>query len=65
TLTTGAMIRLGKVYGNLMVDLQALSEKLVDRSARIMMAATGCTREEARPLIEEAGGSLKLAVVMG
>ncbi|UCC83182.1 MAG: N-acetylmuramic acid 6-phosphate etherase [Gemmatimonadota bacterium] len=64
TLTTGAMIRLGKVYGNLMVDLQAWSEKLIDRSARIMMAATGCSREEALPCIDEAGGSLKLAVVM-
>jgi N-acetylmuramic acid 6-phosphate etherase len=63
-LTTGAMIRLGKVYGNLMVDLQALSDKLIDRSARIMMTATGCTREEALPFIDEAGGSLKLAVVM-
>jgi N-acetylmuramic acid 6-phosphate etherase len=64
SLTTGAMIRLGKVYGNLMVDLQAWSEKLIDRSARIMMAATGCSREEALPCIDEAGGSLKLAVVM-
>jgi N-acetylmuramic acid 6-phosphate etherase len=64
TLTTGAMIRLGKVYGNLMVDLQAWSEKLIDRSARIMMAATGCSREEALPCIGAAGGSLKLAVVM-
>lgn len=64
TLTTGAMIRLGKVYGNLMVDLQAWSEKLTDRSARIMMVATGCTREEALPCIERAGGSLKLAIVM-
>jgi N-acetylmuramic acid 6-phosphate etherase len=64
TLTTGAMIRLGKVYGNLMVDLQAWSGKLIDRSARIMMAATGCSREEALPCIEDAGGSLKLAVVM-
>jgi len=64
TLTTGAMIRLGKVFGNLMVDLQAWSEKLIDRSARIMMAATGCTREQALPYIEEAGGSLKRAIVM-
>jgi N-acetylmuramic acid 6-phosphate etherase len=64
TLTTGAMIRLGKVYGNLMVDLQAWSDKLIDRSVRIMMAATGCSREEALPCIEDAGGSLKLAVVM-
>ncbi len=64
TLTTGAMIRLGKVYGNLMVDLQAMSDKLIDRSARIVMAATGCSREQALPLIEAAGGSVKLAVVM-
>ena len=64
TITTGAMIRLGKVYGNLMVDLQALSEKLVDRSRRIVMAATGCAREEAERAIEEAGGSVKLAIVM-
>ncbi|UCC74589.1 MAG: N-acetylmuramic acid 6-phosphate etherase [Gemmatimonadota bacterium] len=64
TLTTGAMIRLGKVYGNLMVDLQAWSEKLIDRSARIMVAATGCSHEEALPFIEKAGGSVKLAVVM-
>jgi N-acetylmuramic acid 6-phosphate etherase len=64
TLTTGAMIRLGKVYGNLMVDLQAWSDKLIDRSVRIMMAATGCSREEALPCVEDAGGSLKLAVVM-
>ncbi|MGD2215777.1 MAG: N-acetylmuramic acid 6-phosphate etherase [Gemmatimonadales bacterium] len=64
TLTTGAMIRLAKVYGNLMVDLQAWSDKLIDRSARIMMAATNCSREEALPCIERAGGSLKLAIVM-
>jgi N-acetylmuramic acid 6-phosphate etherase len=64
TITTGAMIRLGKVYGNLMVDLQAMSEKLADRSQRIVMAATGCSRGEARQRIEEAGGSVKLAVVM-
>jgi N-acetylmuramic acid 6-phosphate etherase len=64
TLTTGAMVRLGKVYENLMVDLQAMSEKLVDRSLRIVMAASGCSRDEALPLIERAGGSVKLAVVM-
>ncbi len=64
TLTTGAMIRLGKVYGNLMVDLQAMSDKLIDRSRRIMMAATGCSLEDALQRIEEAGGSVKLAIVM-
>ncbi len=64
TITTGAMIRLGKVYGNLMVDLRTLSRKLEDRSQRIVMAATGCSRDEARQRLEAAGGSAKLAVVM-
>ena len=63
-LTTGAMIRLGKVYGNLMVDLQAWSEKLVDRGQRILMETTGVDRDGARAAIEAAGGSVKLAIVM-
>jgi N-acetylmuramic acid 6-phosphate etherase len=63
-LTTGAMIRLGKVYGNLMVDLQAWSEKLVDRGQRILMETSGVDREGARVAIEAAGGSVKLAIVM-
>ncbi len=63
-LTTGAMIRLGKVYGNLMVDLQAWSEKLVDRGQRIVMETAGVDREAARQAIERAGGSVKLAIVM-
>jgi N-acetylmuramic acid 6-phosphate etherase len=64
-LTTGAMIRVGKVYGNLMVDLQAISEKLIDRSQRIVMAATGSAREDALSLLERAAGSVKQAIVMG
>lgn len=64
TITTGAMIRLGKVYGNLMVDLQAISEKLVDRSQRIVMAVSGRSREEALRLLRAAGGSVKVAIVM-
>jgi N-acetylmuramic acid 6-phosphate etherase len=63
-LTTGAMIRLGKVYGNLMVDLQAWSEKLVDRGQRILMETAGVDRDAARAAIEAAGGSVKLAIVM-
>jgi len=65
TITTGAMIRLGKVYGNLMVDLQTMSEKLVDRSQRIVMAITGGSREQAQGLLQRAGGSVKVAIVMG
>jgi N-acetylmuramic acid 6-phosphate etherase len=64
TITTGAMIRLGKVYGNLMVDLQALSEKLIDRSHRIVMAATGCGPDEAERIVQAADGSVKTAIVM-
>lgn len=64
TLSTGAMIRLGKVYGNLMVDLQAWSDKLVDRGERIVMETTGATREEARAVIAAAGGRVKAAIVM-
>jgi N-acetylmuramic acid 6-phosphate etherase len=63
-LTTGVMIRLGKVYGNLMVDLRAVSEKLADRSLRIVSAVTGAGREEARRLLVAAGGSAKTAIAM-
>jgi N-acetylmuramic acid 6-phosphate etherase len=64
TLTTGAMIRLGKTYGNLMVDLEAWSEKLVDRGERILMEVAGLSREAARAAIDAAGGSVKVAIVM-
>ncbi|HEY8105941.1 MAG TPA: N-acetylmuramic acid 6-phosphate etherase, partial [Gemmatimonadales bacterium] len=64
TLTTGAMIRLGKTYGNLMVDLKAWNEKLVDRSQRIVMETTGLERERARAVLAAAEGSVKTAIVM-
>jgi N-acetylmuramic acid 6-phosphate etherase len=64
TLTTGAMIRLGKVYGNLMVDLRAWNEKLIDRSQRIVMETTGLDRGAARKVIQAAEGSVKTAIVM-
>ncbi|PYP09406.1 MAG: N-acetylmuramic acid 6-phosphate etherase [Gemmatimonadetes bacterium] len=64
TLTTGAMIRLGKAYGNLMVDLVALSQKLHDRGERIVMEVCGVSREDARTAIAGAEGSVKLAIVM-
>ena len=64
TLTTGAMIRLGKIYGNLMVDLRAWNDKLVDRSQRILMETTGLARDETRAVLEAAGGSVKTAIVM-
>ena len=64
TLTTAAMVRLGKTYGNLMVDLQAVSEKLVDRSLRIVRAVCRVNEDEARRLIRDAGGSVKTALAM-
>src|SRR6266850_257751 len=64
TISTGAMIRLGKVYGNMMVDLMALSQKLKDRGERIVMECGGVDRARARAAIEDAGGSVKLAIVM-
>jgi N-acetylmuramic acid 6-phosphate etherase len=64
TLTTGAMIRLGKVYGNLMVDLRAWNDKLIDRSQRIVMETTGLDRGAARDVIQAAQGNVKTAIVM-
>jgi N-acetylmuramic acid 6-phosphate etherase len=63
-ITTGAMIRLGKTYGNLMVDLKATNNKLIDRSQRIVMEVCGVSRDEATALLERAGKSVKLAIVM-
>lgn len=64
TITTGAMIRLGKTYGNLMVDLRATNDKLVDRSRRIVMEVAGLDREAAQKVLHAAGGSVKTAIVM-
>jgi N-acetylmuramic acid 6-phosphate etherase len=58
------MIRLGKVYGNLMVDLRATNQKLRDRSERILMETLDLEREDARELLARAGGSVKTAMVM-
>jgi N-acetylmuramic acid 6-phosphate etherase len=64
TLSTGAMIRLGRAYGNLMVDLMAMSDKLRDRGERIVMECAGVDRGAARQAIDAAEGSVKLAIVM-
>ncbi len=63
-ITTGAMIRIGKTYGNLMVDLRATNVKLKDRSERILSAVCGMPRDEARALLSAAGGSVKTGIVM-
>ena len=62
-LTTGAMIRLGKVCGNLMVDVHATNDKLRDRAKRIVIAATGCTEEQAVAALKKFNGSAKAAVL--
>lgn len=63
-ITTGAMIRIGKTYGNLMVDLKATNAKLRDRSERIVAEVCGVTREAARTLLDAAGQRVKIAIVM-
>jgi N-acetylmuramic acid 6-phosphate etherase len=63
-LTTTTMVRLGKVYENMMVDLQLTNRKLVERSKRIVMMATGVEYARAASVLQEAGGHVKTALVM-
>ncbi|MBI3461734.1 MAG: N-acetylmuramic acid 6-phosphate etherase, partial [Planctomycetes bacterium] len=62
-LTTGAMVRIGKTYGNLMVDLKATNNKLRDRTRRIVKDLTGLDERDAQELLNRCGGELKTAVV--
>ena len=64
-LTTGAFIRLGYVYGNLMVNVQPKNAKLADRARRIVAQAAGVTCERAGELLDAAGNNVRLAIVMG
>lgn len=63
-ITTTAMIRLGKVYENMMIDLQLTNEKLKERAKRIVMTITGVSYEEAERVLAEANGNVKTALVM-
>ena len=63
-LSTGVMVRLGKVYGNRMVDVAASNSKLVDRSLRILRDLGGVERDDGLVLLDQAGGSVKLALLM-
>lgn len=65
TITTGAMVRMGKVYGNLMVDLQVTCAKLQDRGERILSGLLEVDRDVATRLLAEADGHVKTALVMG
>lgn len=62
-LSTGAMIKLGKTFGNLMVDVQPTNQKLRVRSVRIVSEATGLPEAEAKEALERAGGDVKVAIV--
>jgi N-acetylmuramic acid 6-phosphate etherase len=64
-LSTGAFIRMGYVYGNLMVNVQPKNSKLADRARRIVAQAAAVPYERARELLEAAGGSAPVAIVMG
>lgn len=63
-LSTLVMVRLGKTYGNLMVDLAQANGKLRDRGRRIVEEATGASSEDAAVALHDAGGSVKVAIVM-
>lgn len=63
-ISTGSMAGIGKVYQNLMVDVQQSNEKLMIRARNITMEATGCTAEEAERVLKAAGGYVKKAILM-
>ena len=63
-LSTGTMIKLGKVYGNLMVDVKTSNLKLEERARRIVMEAADCTREDAITALDAANGNAKLAILL-
>ena len=63
-ISTAVMVRLGKVFGNRMVDVSASNSKLVDRSLRILRDLAGLDRESGLALLEQTGGSVKLALMM-
>lgn len=64
-LSTGAFIRLGYVFGNLMVNVQPTNTKLIDRARRIVAQASGVSYERAGELLEQAGKSVRTAILMG
>jgi N-acetylmuramic acid 6-phosphate etherase len=63
-ISTGLMVKMGYVFGNLMVNVQLKNEKLEDRARRIVMEITGCTSQQAVRAIAESGRNARLAIVM-
>lgn len=64
-ISTGVMVKSGKVFQNLMIDVQPSNNKLVDRATRIISAATGKSIEEASELLKRANNHVNVAIVMG
>lgn len=63
-ISTSLMVKYGKVYGNLMVDVQPTNEKLVERAKRIISSSSGCSYEAAAKFLEESGSNVKIAICM-
>lgn len=63
-LSTASMIRLGKTWGNRMVDVTISNRKLADRATAMLRDATGCSADDARTLLDQSNGSVKLAILM-
>jgi N-acetylmuramic acid 6-phosphate etherase len=63
-LSTGVMVRLGKVYGNRMVDVAVTNSKLEDRALRILSDLAGVDRDQGRQLLQQSEGSVKVALLM-
>lgn len=63
-ISTGVMVKLGKVYQNLMVDVKATNVKLLDRACRIVMEATGAKQDTARQVLVQADNDVKPAILM-
>ena len=63
-ISTAVMIRLGHVYGNLMVNVQPTNQKLTDRARRIIRQTTGVSHERAAELLAESGNSVRAAIIM-
>ena len=63
-ISTVTMVKVGKVFGNLMVDVKATNEKLVERCRRVIMEATGCDHDKADAVLKETENNCKLAIVM-
>ena len=63
-ITTTAMIKIGKVYDNLMVDVRPTNEKLVDRATKIISEISGCDYDRSNELLKEANNNVKAAIIM-